>query len=145
MLAPAEWSTSSLAVPILTTASWNDLCCRPSLFTIRLAVLNTPVNLSLAADTGLWRSVESGVIRSYVCPLIDNFTQILCSSSTRSFSTPPSIIRNKIFLTTARTQLDIDQKRLIEYFAVACLKELHADKEARGAAVRLAGLISPSF
>ena len=28
---------------------------------------------------------------------------------------------------------------------VACLKELHADNEARGAAVRLAGLISPSF
>ena len=55
------------------------------------------------------------------------------------------MIRNKTFLTTARTQLDIDQNRLIEYFAVACLKELHADSEARGAAVRLAGLISLSF
>jgi len=149
MLAPAGWSTSSLAVPILTTTSWIDLCRRPSLFTIRLAMLNAPVHLSLAADTGLWRNVENGVIRSYVCPLIDNFTQIYYAaqpnSSTRSFSTPSSIIRNKAFLTTVRTQLDIDQKRLIEYFAVACLKELHADNEARGAAVRLAGLISPSF
>ena len=44
---------SSLEVPILTTTGWIDLCRRPSLFTIRLAMLNTPVHLSLAADTGL--------------------------------------------------------------------------------------------
>jgi len=67
------------------------------------------------------------------------------NSSARLFSTLSSIIRDKKLLTTARTQLDIDRKQLVECFAVACLKELHADNEARGAAVRLAGLISPSF
>ena len=36
---------------LLTTADWIDLCRRPSLFAIRLAMLNTPVHLSLAADT----------------------------------------------------------------------------------------------
>jgi len=92
--------------------------------------------------------VSSGAMYALIL-FIDNFTRIdyaaQPNSSTRSFSTPYSIIRYKTFLTTAPTQLDIDQKRLIEYFAVACLKELHADNEARGAAVRLAGLISPSF
>ena len=94
------------------------------------------------------RTVSSGAMYALIL-FINNFTRIdyaaQPNSSTRSFSTPSSIIRNKTFLTTARTQLDIDQKRLIEYFAVACLKELHADNEARGAPVRLAGLISPSF
>ena len=53
MLTPVGWSTSSLEVPILTTTRRIDLCRRPSLFTIRLTMLNTPVHLSIAADTGL--------------------------------------------------------------------------------------------
>ena len=68
----------------------------------------------------------------------------LSNSSTRSFSTPSSIIRNKTPFITARTQLDVDQplkKWLIGYLAV-CRKELNTDNEVRGAAVTLAGLIS---
>ena len=68
----------------------------------------------------------------------------LSNSSTRSFSTPSSIIRNKTLFITARTQLDVDQplkKWLIGYLAV-CRKELNTDNEVRGAAVTLAGLIS---
>ena len=63
------------------------------------------------------------------------------NSSTSSFSTPSYVIRDKMFLTKARTQLDADhfglekiKKRLIEYLAVVRLKELNADKEAREAA-----------
>ena len=63
------------------------------------------------------------------------------NSSTSSSSTPSSAIRDKMFLTKARTQLDADhfglekiKKRLIEYLAVVRLKELNADKEAREAA-----------
>jgi len=84
-----------------------------------------------------WRipqeSVENGVIGIYVCPLIlfiNNSTQIYYAarpnSSTSSFSIR-FVIRDKNLLTTARTQLDIDQKikkRLIECPAVVRLKEL---------------------
>jgi len=38
---------------LLTTTDWIDLYPRPSLFTIRLAMLNTPAHSSFAADIGL--------------------------------------------------------------------------------------------
>ena len=55
--------------------------------------------------------------------------------SRSSFPTPSSVIW---LLTTARTQLDINQKIkkwLIEYLAVVRLKEVNADKEAAGTTV----------
>lgn len=51
---------------------------------------------------------------------------------------PQQLVRDKTFLTAARTQLDADhfglekiKKRLIEYLAVVRLKEMNAEKEAR--------------
>ena len=80
--------------------------------------------------------------RSYVCPFIlsiDNSTHIYYAarpnSSRSSFPTPSSVIW---LLTTARTQLDMDQKMkkwLIEYLAVVRLKKRNANKEAAATTV----------
>jgi len=60
-------------------------------------------------------SVENGVTRIYACPLIlfiNNSTQIYYAvrpnSSTSSFSTPSSIIRDKTSSQNHKTQLDAD-------------------------------------
>jgi len=79
--------------------------------------------------------------RSYVCPFIlsiDNSTHIYYAArpnSSRSSFPTPSVIW---LLTTARTQLDIDQKIKkwpIEYLAVVRMKERNADKETAATTV----------
>ncbi|KAF9468324.1 Lon protease C-terminal proteolytic domain-containing protein [Collybia nuda] len=83
-------------------------------------------------------SVENGVIRSYLEWLTSvpwpNSNPILSASSIPQ----PQQVRDKTFLTAARTQLDADhfglekiKKRLIEYLAVVRLKEMNAEKEVR--------------
>ncbi|KAF8154157.1 Lon protease C-terminal proteolytic domain-containing protein [Crassisporium funariophilum] len=87
-------------------------------------------------------SVENGVIRSYLEWLTavpwPNSTHIPVPStnSTPSTDLQPQL-KDRSFLTAARTQLDADhfglekiKKRLIEYLAVVRLKELNAEREA---------------
>ncbi|KAG6907031.1 hypothetical protein DXG01_010866 [Tephrocybe rancida] len=80
-------------------------------------------------------SVENGVIRSY----LEWLGSIPWPNSTPlpSDSQAPQPIKDKTFLTAARTQLDADhfglekiKKRLIEYLAVVRLKELNAERDA---------------
>ena len=49
----ADARTRWMVDTLLTTTDWIDLYPRPSLFTIRLAMLNMPAHSSLAADIGL--------------------------------------------------------------------------------------------
>lgn len=89
-------------------------------------------------------SVENGVIRSYVSQhtssarcLIEVFQLEWLTSVPWSNSAGIPNLKDKSFLTMARTQLDADhfglekiKKRLIEYLAVVRLKELNAEREA---------------
>ncbi|KAF9562898.1 ATP-dependent protease La [Agrocybe pediades] len=82
-------------------------------------------------------SVENGVIRSY----LEWLTAVPWPNSTlpptNATNNPDAPnLKDKSFLTAARTQLDADhfglekiKKRLIEYLAVVRLKELNAEKE----------------
>ncbi|KAF8154154.1 Lon protease C-terminal proteolytic domain-containing protein [Crassisporium funariophilum] len=86
-------------------------------------------------------SVENGVIRSYLEWLTavpwPNSTHIPVPSTNPSASTDlQPQLKDRSFLTAARTQLDADhfglekiKKRLIEYLAVVRLKELNAERE----------------
>jgi len=49
----ADARTRWMVDTLLTTPDWIDLYPRPSLFTIRLAMLDMPAHSSLAADIGL--------------------------------------------------------------------------------------------
>lgn len=125
-----RWSTSSLAVPIITATNWIDLRRPSSLFTIRLVMLSMPAHLSLATD--IFLRTPRSVIRSYVCPLIlfiNNSNQIYYAawpnSSTSSLSTPSSIIRDKTLLTIARTQCNADQKNQEMVNRVPCCSLSH--------------------
>ena len=77
-------------------------------------------------------SKENGVEAMYALSSFPSTTPYAArpNSSRSSFPTPSSVIW---LLTTARSQLDIDQKIkkwLIEYLAVVRLKECNAEKEA---------------
>ncbi|KIM41792.1 hypothetical protein M413DRAFT_445015 [Hebeloma cylindrosporum] len=87
-------------------------------------------------------SVENGVIRSYLEWLTSvpwpNSTPIAVNETVQSTSgaDPQPQLKDRSFLSAARTQLDADhfglekiKKRLIEYLAVVRLKELNAERE----------------
>ncbi|KDR78343.1 hypothetical protein GALMADRAFT_138444 [Galerina marginata CBS 339.88] len=92
-------------------------------------------------------SVENGVIRSYLewltsvpwpnsSPIPSSF-QSADANNTPSSSETRLQLKDRSFLTAARTQLDADhfglekiKKRLIEYLAVVRLKELNGEREA---------------
>ena len=69
---------------------------------------------------------ETGVWRSYVCPLIASLKYTMNLNPT---STPSSVLLDKI---TARTKIDADHKWLIESLTVVCLKELDAGQRSTG-------------
>lgn len=102
-------------------------------------------------------SVEHGVVRSYVRAFrtflsfpdvqqqLEWLTSIPWPNSTFIPPTSRPLIRDRAFLTNARSQLDADhfgldkiKRRLIEYLAVVRLKELVADKEHNGEQDKLA-------
>ena len=83
-------------------------------------------------------SVDNGVTRIYVCPLIlfiHNSAWIFYAArpnSSTSFFSIPSVIHDKKLLTKSQSQLDADQKikkGLIDYLAIVRLKELRCRQQ----------------
>jgi len=73
----ADTRTRWMVDILLITTDWIDLCRRPSLFIIRLAMLNMPAHSSLAADIGLYRSVEKPVSEGAMYALSSLHSNIL--------------------------------------------------------------------